>query len=75
MVRERHCRRIQLGGLTQQEVGEFVQGSKGVALTNDILETIHNRNKGDPLFVSEVVELIDPEQISENRAWADIIPD
>jgi len=75
LVRERHYRRVQLGGLTQQEVGEFVQGSKGVNLTSDILQTIHSRTDGNPLFVNEVVELIDPEQITENRAWADIIPE
>ena len=75
LVRERHFRRVQLGGLTSKEVGEFVEGHKGVNLPGDILETIHNRTEGNPLFVSEVVELIDTGQIAENRAWADIIPD
>ncbi|MCH7737912.1 MAG: AAA family ATPase [Chloroflexi bacterium] len=75
LVRERHYRRVQLGGLTQQEVGEFVEGRKGVNLPNDILLTIHSRTEGNPLFVTEVVELIDPVQITENRAWAEIIPE
>ncbi|MCH7737436.1 MAG: hypothetical protein IH872_08545 [Chloroflexi bacterium] len=39
------------------------------------METVHRRTDGNPLFVNEVVELIDPEQITENRAWADIIPE
>ena len=75
LVRERHFRRVQLGGLTQQEVGEFVEASKGVTLPGDALRTIHSRTEGNPLFLNEVVDLIDPEQIMENRAWADIIPD
>ena len=75
LVRERHYRRVQLDGLTQQEVGEFVESSKGVSLADDILETIHSRTDGNPLFVNEVVELIDPEQMSENTAWTDIIPE
>ena len=75
LVRERHFRRIQLGGLTLQEVGEFVEASAGIALPSDALETIHSRTEGNPLFVNEVVELINPEQITENRTWADIIPD
>ena len=75
LVRERHFRRVQLDGLSRQEVGEFVEGHKGVNLPGDILETIHNRTQGNPLFVSEVVELIDTEQMAEDRAWADIIPD
>ena len=75
LVRERHFRRVQLGGLNRQEVGEFVEGHKGVNLSGDILEMIHSRTEGNPLFVNEIVELIDPEQITENRAWADVIPD
>ena len=75
LVRERHYRRVQLGGLTQQEVGEFVEGRKGVNLPNDILLTIHSRTDGNPMFVNEVVELIDPGQMTENRAWTEVIPD
>lgn len=75
LVRERHYRRVQLDGLTQQEVGEFVESSKGVSLTDDILETIHSRTDANPLFVHEVVELIDPDQMTENTAWTDIIPE
>ena len=36
---------------------------------------IHSRTEGNPLFVNEVVELIDTEQMAENRAWADVIPE
>ena len=75
LVRERHFRRVQLDGLTQQEVGEFVEGNKGVNLPSEILETIHSRTDGNPLFVNEVVGLINPEQMTESRAWADIIPE
>ena len=75
LVRERHYRRVHLEGLTQQEVGEFVEASKGVTLPDDALETVHRRTEGNPLFVTEVVELIDPGQITENKAWSDIIPE
>jgi len=75
LVRERHFRRVQLDGLTQQEVGEFVEASAGFRLPSDAVETIHSRTDGNPLFVNEVVELIDSEQMTENRAWAEIIPD
>lgn len=75
LVRDRHYRRVQLNGLSWEEVGAFVQGSKGVDLAADVLQTIHSRTDGNPLFVNEVVELIDPEQITENRAWSDVIPE
>ncbi len=75
LMRERHYRRIQLDSLTQQEVGEIVQGNKGVELGDSIHQTIHSRTDGNPLFVNEVVELIDPHRITEDRAWADLIPE
>ena len=74
LVREQHFRRVQLGGLTRQEIGKFVEGHKGVNLSDDILDMIHSRTEGNPLFVNEVVELIDTEQMTENKAWSDIIP-
>ena len=75
LVRERHYRRIQMGGLTQREVGEFVEANKGVTLPDDALETVHSRTEGNPLFVSEVVKLIDPGRMTENQAWAITIPE
>lgn len=75
LVREQHFRRVQMDGLTRQEVGEFVEGHKGVNLSDDMLEVIHSRTAGNPLFVNEVAELIDTDQITENRAWANIIPE
>ena len=75
LVREQHFRRVALGGLTEQEVGEFVEANAGVTLPSDALATIHSRTEGNPLFVNEVVGLIDPDQITENRAWAEIIPE
>lgn len=75
LVRERHYRRVQLGGLTTREVGEFVSSSAGIELTDSALETIHDRTDGNPLFVNEVVELIDPSEVSVDRAWADRIPE
>lgn len=75
LVRERHYRRVQLDGLTQEEVGAFVAGAKGVSLAGEILETIHRRTDGNPLFVNEVVELINPVEMTEIKALADIIPD
>ncbi len=53
LVRKRHYRRVHLDGLTQQEMGEFVQANAGVTLPDDALETIHNRTDGNHLFVNE----------------------
>lgn len=74
-MRQRHFQRIQMGGLILREVGEFVEANPGVTLPGDSVETIHSRTEGNPLFVNDVVELINPEQTTEDRVWGDIIPE
>ncbi len=74
LVRERHYRGVQLKGLTLQEVGEAVEASKGVNLSGNVLQAIHSRTEGNPLFLNELVELVNPMDVNEDRAWADLIP-
>ena len=64
-MREQNFRSIQLGGSTQQEVGEFVNVSARVALPGDALETVHRRTEGNPLYVTEVVGSLTPAQMIE----------
>ena len=61
-------------GLDQQEVGEFVEASTGVALPLPTVETIQRRTEGNPLFVGEVVSLFTTEEIREDYDWANTIP-
>jgi len=75
LVREQHFRRIQLGGLTQQEVGQYVEANSGVTLQGGAAEVVHRRTEGNPLFVSEVVRLLRPAEMTEDRAWAETIPE
>ena len=67
--------RMQLGSLTQQEVGEFVEASIGVALSQDVRELLHGRTDGNPLFVGEVTRQIGPEDLTVGGAWANTIPE
>jgi DNA-binding CsgD family transcriptional regulator/tetratricopeptide (TPR) repeat protein len=61
--------------LTQQEVGELVQGSAGIDLTLEAAEAIHNRTDGNPFFVGEVTRHVTLENITEDPGWASIIPE
>ena len=75
LVREQLFHRVQLGGLTQQEVGEFVQGTSGVNLALEIAEAIHQRTDGNPFFVGEITRHVTLENITKDQSWAGIIPE
>ncbi|MEE8158563.1 MAG: tetratricopeptide repeat protein, partial [Dehalococcoidia bacterium] len=75
LVREQLFHRVQLDGLTQQEVGELVQGGTGVNLTLEVAEVIHRRTDGNPFFVSEVTRHVTLENITEDPGWVSVIPE
>ncbi len=68
--------RVQLRGLTQHRVGEFVEASTGVAISEQARDLLHGRTEGNPLFVGEVTRQIGPEEdLSTSGAWANTIPE
>ncbi len=75
LVREQLFRRVQLDGLTRQEVGELVKGSAGLTLTPQAAEAVHSRTDGNPFFVGEVTRHVTPEDITQGGDWASIIPE
>ena len=75
LVREQHFRRIQLGGLTQQEVAQYVEANSGVMIQGGAAELVHRRTEGNPLFVGEIVRLLRPAEMTEDQAWAETIPE
>ena len=75
LVREPHFQRVQLGGLSRDEVGEFVEASAGVAVADAAIDSLHRRTEGNPLFVGEVVNSISPEEMVRDQAWIANIPE
>ena len=75
LVREQIFHRVQLDGLTQQDVGELVEGSAGITLTLEAAEVIHKRTDGNPFFVGEVTRQVNLDTITEDQGWASIIPE
>ncbi|MCI0896068.1 MAG: AAA family ATPase [Chloroflexi bacterium] len=75
LVREQLFHRVQLDGLSQQEVGELVEGGAGIALTVEAADIIYKRTDGNPFFVGEVTRQVTLDNITADQAWANVIPE
>jgi predicted ATPase len=54
-------RRIVLGGLTRSEVGRYIVMTAGVDPDAVLLDAVHHKTEGNPLFLGEVVRLLSAE--------------
>jgi DNA-binding SARP family transcriptional activator len=61
LAREPVTRRISLAGLAQPEIARYVELSAGVVAPRELITLIHTETDGNPLFVGEVVRLLDSE--------------
>jgi DNA-binding SARP family transcriptional activator len=59
LVREPHVRRISLGGLPYDDVADYIARVAGVAPEARAVAAIHSETAGNPLFVGEIVRLLD----------------
>jgi tetratricopeptide (TPR) repeat protein len=58
LARERVTRRLNLTGLTQADVGRYIELETGAMPSADLVRAIHEETEGNPLFVGEVVRLL-----------------
>ncbi|MFB3093965.1 MAG: AAA family ATPase, partial [Dehalococcoidia bacterium] len=58
LTRERLFQRVLLRGLSQQDVGRFIEVAAGVDPPPGLAEAVHTQTEGNPLFVTEVVRLL-----------------
>ena len=58
LTRERAFQRVQLRGLTQEDVGRFIEVAAGVQPGAGLVNAVYNQTEGNPLFVTEVVRLL-----------------
>ncbi len=89
LIRERLFQRILLRGLTQEDVGRFVELTSGMGPPSGLVEAVYAETEGNPLFVTEVVRLLvqegelTPERVKEReslrpgsgQAWTVRIPE
>ncbi|MFL5869046.1 MAG: BTAD domain-containing putative transcriptional regulator [Thermoleophilaceae bacterium] len=75
LVREPHTAQIALDGLSAPDVAEYAELSTGVEPAPQLVEAIHSETAGNPLFVAEVVRLLDAQaRIGEADAHLGIPP-
>jgi len=58
LTRERLFQRVLLRGLTQEDVGHFIEMTSGNNPPRGLVEAVHSQTEGNPLFVTEVVRLL-----------------
>ena len=58
LTRERLFQRVLLRGLTQEDLGHFIEMTSGNSAPRGLIEAVHSQTEGNPLFVTEVVRLL-----------------
>jgi eukaryotic-like serine/threonine-protein kinase len=58
LVRERVTHRVHLGGLTEEDVGRFIELNAATTSGAELVAAIHEETEGNALFVGEVVRLL-----------------
>lgn len=58
LSRDRPLQRLQLQGLSREDVGQFIALAAGDPPPQDLVGTVHRQTEGNPLFVTEVVRLL-----------------
>ncbi|MDP9226999.1 MAG: AAA family ATPase [Actinomycetota bacterium] len=61
LAREQVTRRVVLGGLTEADVGRYLELSVSTRPPSELIATIYTETEGNPLFVGEVIRLLAPE--------------
>ncbi len=78
IVRQSGNRRIQLEGLSREDVGRFIAALAGLEPPDELVTAVYGLTEGNPFFVGEVVQLLIHEgQLSApvaGHAWPLAIP-
>ena len=81
LTRERLFQRVLLRGLTQEDVGRFIEMAAGVTPPSALVTSVYTQTEGNPLFVTEVVRLLvqegelSAEKARETDSWTIRIPE
>lgn len=69
-------RRIQLKGLSEQDVSGFIENTVSETLPPEILKSLYEKTEGNPLFVSEVARMLQQEKNNlASDQWVVEIPE
>ncbi len=75
LVLEDNFLRVQLDGMSLEEVGELIVYKSGVEAQEGVIAALHQHTQGNPLFVGEVVGSTSPDQLTGDPAWIYQIPE
>ena len=81
LARERLYERVLLRGLSEEDVGRFIEASAGIPVPPALVHAVHTQTEGNPLFVTEVVRLLvqegelSPERLAGRATWSVRIPE
>jgi eukaryotic-like serine/threonine-protein kinase len=77
LSRQHGVHRITLRGLSNEEVGRYIELTAGRAASEDLVASIHRQTEGNPFFVAEIVRLLVAEgKFEELRSarWSITLP-
>jgi len=66
--REVAFRRVTLRGLSRDEIAQFMEKAAGGPVEARLLKAVHHQTEGNPLFVKELVRLLDGEGVLRDPA-------
>ncbi len=81
LTRERAFRKVLLRGLSQPDVGRFIELTSGIAPPEVLIKAVHSQTEGNPLFVNEVVRMLvqegelSPARLAARTSWSVRIPE
>jgi predicted ATPase len=75
LIRYQGFQRINMLGLSQQEVGEFLEATGRVRPSASVVAAIHGRTEGNPLFLSEVSRILPRDNSSIEPTYLSSIPE
>ena len=81
LTRERLFERVLLRGLSEGDVGRFIEVTSGITPPQRLAQAVHRQTEGNPLFVTEVVRLLvqegelTQERARERESWEIRIPE
>jgi predicted ATPase len=71
LTKEPHFQRLPLGGLTEGDVGTLIETVSGVVPSRTLIEQVHKRTEGNPLFVTEMIRLLSSEMGADAESNSD----
>ena len=81
LTRERLFERVPLRGLDREDVIRLLKESAGSAPPSELVETIYSHTEGNPLFITEVIQLLaregklTQEAFGESQRWDISVPE